>query len=92
MIGRGVPFEAPWLDECLFPVDIMHITREQLKPLLHEALERHALLRENCLKWREHLLKLHNPQAILEALQAQYDGKPIPPGYLKEDLKNSPGK
>ena len=22
MIGRGVPYEAPWLDDCVFPVDI----------------------------------------------------------------------
>ena len=92
MIGRGVPFEGPWLDECLFPVNIMHITREQLKPKLHEALERHAKMRENCLNWRDRLLKLHSPDAILDALQAQYDGKPIPPGYLKVDLKNPAAK
>jgi hypothetical protein len=92
MIGRGVPFEGPWLDECLFSVDIMHITRGQLKPRLQEALERQPVLRENCLKWRERLLKLHSPHAILDALQAQYDGKPIPPGYLKVDLKHSPAK
>jgi hypothetical protein len=88
MIGRGVPFEAPWLDECLFPVDIMRTTCDRLKPLLHEALERHAKLRENCLNWRDRLLKLHSPHAILDMLQAQYDGQPIPPGYLKVDLKN----
>ena len=92
MIGRGVPFEAPWLDDCLFPVDILRTTPEQLKPLLHEALERHAKLRENCLNWRDRLLKLHHPDAILDALQAQYDGKPIPPGYLKVDLKNPPAR
>lgn len=92
MIGRGVPFEGPWLDECLFPVDIMHTTREQLKPLLHKALESHSVLRENCLKWRDRLLKLHDPHAILDALQAQYDGKPIPSGYLKLDLKNPAAK
>jgi hypothetical protein len=90
MIGRGVPFEAPWLDECLFPVDTMRTTRDQLKPLLHEALEHHAKLRENCLNWRDRLLKLHNPHVLLDALQAQYDGKPIPPGYLKVDLKKHP--
>ncbi len=88
MIGRGVPFEGPWLDECLFPVDIMHTTREQLKPMLHEALERHPIMRENCLKWRERLLKLHDPHVLLDMLQDQVDGKPIPPGYLKIDLKN----
>jgi hypothetical protein len=88
MIGRGVPYEGPFLDDCLFPVDTMHVTRKQLKPLLDEALERHAKLRENCLNWRDRLLKLHSPNAILDALQAQYDGKPIPSGYLKVDLKN----
>lgn len=92
MIGRGLPFEAPWLDECLFPVDILRTTRDRLKPLLHEALERHAKLRENCLNWRDRLLKLHSPHAILEMLQAQLDGQPIPPGYLKVDLKNPAAK
>ncbi len=90
MIGRGVPFEGPWLDECLFSVDIMHTTRAQLKSLLHEALERHPVMRENCLKWRDRLLKLHDPHVLLDMLQAQIDGQPIPPGYLKVDLKNPP--
>lgn len=88
MIGRGVPFEAPWLDDCLFPVDVMHSTPAQLEPLLHDALERHSLLREKCLNWRDRLLKLHDPHALLDMLQAQFDGQPIPPGYLKVDLKN----
>ena len=88
MIGRGVPFEGPFLDDCLFPVDIMRMTPAQLKPLLNEALERHSKLRENCLNWRDRLLKLHDPHVILDALQAQYDGQSIPPGYLKVDLKN----
>ena len=88
MIGRGVPYEGPFLDECLFPIDAMRVTRGQLKPLLEEALAKHATLRANCLNWRDRLLKLHHPQAILDALQAQYDGKPVPPGYLKTDLKN----
>jgi hypothetical protein len=92
MIGRGVPFEAPWLDDCLFPVDIMRTTRTQLKPLLHEALERHSVLRENCLHWRDRLFKLHDPHTLLDILQAQIDGKPIPPGYLKVDLKNPAAK
>ena len=85
MIGRGVPFEAPWLDDCLFPVDIMHTTPAQLKPRLHEALERQPVLRENCLNWRDRLLKLHAPNALLDMLQAQIDGKPVPPGYLKPE-------
>lgn len=88
MIGRSVPYAAPWLDECLFPVDIMHTTREQLKPLLHEALERHSELRNNCLKWRDRLFQLHDPHVLLDMLQGQIDGNPIPPGYLKVDFKN----
>jgi hypothetical protein len=88
MIGRSVPFEAPWLEDCLFPVNVMHTTREQLKPLLHQALERHSTMRQNCLKWREPLLKLHAPHSVLDMLQGQIDGKPVPPGYLKVDLKN----
>jgi len=90
MIGRGVPFEAPWLDDCLFPLDIMRLTSAGLKPLLHEALERHAVLRENCLNWRERLLKLHDPNTLLDMLQAQMVGQPVPPGYLKVDLKATP--
>jgi hypothetical protein len=90
MIGRSLPFEAPWLDDCLFPVDILHTTPEKLKPQLEEALERHGKLRENCLNWRDRLLKLHEPNTVLDMLQAQIDGKPIPPGYLKVDLKNPP--
>jgi hypothetical protein len=88
MIGRGVPFEAPWLDECLFPVDIMRTTASELKPRLHEALERQTVLRENCLKWRDRLFQLHHPDALLDMLQAQIDGQPVPPGYLKVDVKN----
>ena len=92
MIGRGVPYEAPWLDDCVFPVDILHTTRAQLKPLLHEALERHSVLRANCLNLRDHLLKLHDPHVLLDVLQTQIDGQPMPPGYLKVDLKNPAAK
>ncbi len=92
MIGRGTPFEAPWLDDCLFPVDIMRTTPLQLKPLLHEALERHDILRANCLNWRDRLLKMYAPNTVLDMLQAQMDGQPVPPGYLKVDLKNPAAK
>jgi hypothetical protein len=83
MIGRGLPFEYPWLDECLFPVDAMQITSNQFKPLMNEAIERQPKLRENCLKWRDRLFELYNIHRLLDMLQAQADGKPIPPGYLK---------
>ncbi|HTY88361.1 MAG TPA: hypothetical protein VMB80_12910 [Candidatus Acidoferrum sp.] len=92
MIGRGLPFEYPWLDDCLFPVDTMHVTPERLKPLLDQALERYPVMKDNCLKWRERVLALHNIHRILDMVQDQADGKPVPPGYLKVDLKQSAGK
>ena len=83
MIGRGVPFERPWLEDVLFPVEMMRLPPKQLKPFLHEAINRYPVLRENCLKWREPLLKLYNFNTLLDMLQGQADGKPIPPDYLK---------
>ena len=83
MIGRGLPFEYPWLNDCLFPVDIMRLTPNQLKPLLHQALDRYPVLRANCLNWRERLLKLYDINHLLDLLQAQADGKPVPSDYLK---------
>lgn len=84
MIGRGVPFEHPWLDECLFPVDIMRLRPEELKPLLHEALDRYPAMKENCLKWRERLLKLYDFNTLLDMLQDQADGNPIPTCYVRQ--------
>lgn len=83
MIGRQTVFEYPWLEECMFSVDVMRLTANQMKPLLDDAMDRHPVLRENCLKWREQLFKLHNIQTLLDVLQAQADGQPVPPGYLK---------
>jgi hypothetical protein len=92
MIGRKTLFEFPWLDDCMFDVDVMHLTVSQMKPLLDDAMDRYPVLRENCLKWREQIFKLHNIHTLLDILQAQIDGKPIPPGYLKVDLKNPAAK
>jgi len=89
MIGRKLPFEYPWLDECLFEVDIMRLTPGQLKPLLHQAIERYPEFRANCLNWRGRLLELYNTNRLLDVLQSQADGKPMPPGYLKVDLKTA---
>lgn len=83
MIGRGVPFEYPWLDDCLFPVDAMRLKSNQLKPLLHEALDRYPVLHANCLNWRERLLKLYDINNLLDLLQAQANGEPIPSDYLR---------
>jgi hypothetical protein len=46
-------------------------------------MEQQPALRENCLALRETLLQLYNPHRVLDLLQEQADGKPIPPGYLK---------
>ena len=86
MFGEEIPFEYPWLKQCLFPVDILNVTREKLEPQLREALAQQPKLRENCLKLRNTLLKLYNPHRILDLLQEQADGKPIPPGYLKPEV------
>lgn len=83
MIGRGLPFEYPWLKDCLFPVNVMRLTANQLKPLLHEAMDRYPVLRANCLNWRERLLKLYDINNLLDLVQAQADGQPVPQDYLR---------
>ena len=90
MIGRRLPFEYPWLDDCLFDVDIMRLSPAQLKPLLHQALDRYPAIRENCLNWRDRLLKLYDLNVLVDMMQAQIDGKPIPPGYLRTDRNLRP--
>ncbi|MEI8288560.1 MAG: hypothetical protein WCH99_03750 [Verrucomicrobiota bacterium] len=83
MIGALLPFEYPWLDDCLFSVDAMNISASELKLKLAEALDMQPKLHANCLAWRDRLLKMYHPDALLDLLQDQMDGKPIPPGYLK---------
>lgn len=85
MLGEEIPFEYPWLKDCLFPVDTLHVTVPKLESQLREALARRTRLRENCLNVRDTLLKLYHPHRILDLLQEQADGKPIPPGYLKPE-------
>jgi hypothetical protein len=84
MIGRMAPFEHPWQEEVVFPVDMMRVTRSQLKPLLHESLDRYPIMREKCLNLRERLLKLYDFNAILDLAQAQADGQAIPSVYIKQ--------
>lgn len=84
MIGRSVPLEAPWFDDCLFKVDIMNMTPDKIKPVFEEALERHSALRQNCLNWRDRLLKMYDPHTLLDMLQAQINGEPVPAAYLKK--------
>jgi hypothetical protein len=90
MIGRSVPLEAPWFDDCLFPVDIMNLTPATIKPVLEEALAKQPALRANCLNWRDRLLKMYDPHTLMDMLQAQIDGQPIPPGYLKPNSNSAP--
>ena len=92
MIGRGLPFEYPWLDDCLFTVDIMNLTPGQTKPLLHQALDGYSKLRSNCLNWRDRLFQLYDLHALLDMLQEQVNGQPVRPGYLKVDLKATVGR
>jgi len=83
MIGRSVPFELPWLDKCLFTLDPTHLTRAQVKSLLEEALDRYPVFKENCLNLRDRLLRLYDFNTLLDMLQSQADGNPIPSDYLK---------
>jgi hypothetical protein len=88
MIGRSLPFECPWLDDCLFPIDNNSLKPGALKPLLHQALDRYPALRGNCLKWRDRLLELYSIHRLLDLVQSQANGKLIPADYLKgEALK-----
>ena len=59
------------------------LTPQSIKPVLDEAMDRYPVLLENCLRWREQLFHLHDIHRLLDMLQDQADGKPIPPGYLK---------
>ena len=86
MIGTALPYEHPWLDQCMVTVDAMTITPESLKPRLVEAMDTYPKLRQNCLALRDTLLKQYHPEVLLDMLQEQIEGKPIRPGYLKASL------
>ena len=83
ILGDTLPFEYPWLDACVYRLDAMKIRPEELKPKLHEALELQPRLKENCLAAREQVLAQYEAGRLLDILQDQIDGKPVPPGYLK---------
>lgn len=83
MIGSLLPYEHPWLDKCLFPIDCLKVTPGELKKKLDEALGMQPRLRQNCLELRDTLLRLYDPLRVLDMAQDQIDGKPIPPGYLR---------
>jgi len=83
MIGEDIPFEYPWLTQCMYPLDAMTVTPQNLEAHLREALAMQPKLRENCLNVRDTVLKLYHPHRVLDLLQEQADGKPMAPGYLK---------
>jgi hypothetical protein len=91
MIGRRVDLEFPWLDECMFQLDILRVPSADLKRRLRDALDQYPTLKENCLKWRERLVKLHDFDVLWDMLQEQADGKPIRPGYLKDKARPATG-
>ena len=82
MIGRALPFEFPWLDQCLFPLDPVSTTRHNIRARLNEALSVYPKLRENCLNLRAQLLRRYSFENLLQMAQTQIDGKPVPGGYL----------
>jgi len=84
MIGATVPYEFPWLDQCMFPIDGLTVTPEQLREKLKEAFELQPKLRANCLGLRDTLLRLYDPVRVFDMAQAQMDGEPVPKGYLRE--------
>ena len=84
MIGSTLPYEFPWPDQCLFPIDCLHVTPEGLKEKLKEAFELQPKLRQNCLALRDTLLRMYDPVRLFDMAQDQIDGKPIPPGYLRD--------
>jgi hypothetical protein len=83
LLGSTLPYEFPWADKCLFPIDCLHVTPEELKEKLKEAFELQPKLRQNCLELRETLLRMYDPVRLFDMAQDQMDGKPILPGYLR---------
>lgn len=84
MIGATLPYEFPWLDKCVYPIDAMNISADALKEKLKEAFAMQPKLRQNCLELRDTLLRLYDPLNVFDMAQGQIDGKPIPSGYLRE--------
>jgi hypothetical protein len=41
------------------------------------------------LNWRDKLLKLYDIHTLLDLVQAQSEGKPIPQEYLKVDVRQT---
>jgi len=84
LIGSKLPYEFPWADQCLFPIDCLHVTPGELKDKLKEAFELQPKLKQNCLAMRNTLLRMYDPVRLFDMAQDQIDGKPIQPGYLRD--------
>jgi hypothetical protein len=83
VLGRALPFEYPLLRNCIFNIDSMTLAPAEMKTKLDEALAVQPKLKENCLAVRDKIIQLYDPQRILDLLQDQLDGKPIPPEYVQ---------
>lgn len=83
VLGRPLPYEYPLLRSCIFTVDALRSSPAELKTKLDEALALQPKLRENCLAVRDKIIQLYDPQRILDLLQAQLDGQPIPAEYVQ---------
>ncbi|HEY0551542.1 MAG TPA: hypothetical protein VGF13_18200 [Verrucomicrobiae bacterium] len=83
VIGRALPFEYPLLRNCIFNIDSMTLSPAEMKTKLDEALAVQPKLKENCLAVRDKIIQLYDPQRILDLLQDQLDGKPIPSEYVQ---------
>jgi hypothetical protein len=83
VLGRALPFEYPLLRNCIFDIDSLGLSPNEMKTKLDEALALQPKLKENCLAVREKITQLYDPQRILDLLQDQLDGKPIPAAYVR---------
>lgn len=92
MVGEDIPYEYPWLKDCLYPVDTLNATAKELEPQLREALAQQPRLRENCLALRSRLFDLYSADRILDLVQEQVAGKPLPEGYLKPGVAGPLGR
>jgi hypothetical protein len=84
MLGRRLPYEYPWLTECMFPIDPLGAGPERMKRQLDDALAQYPRYREQCLALRDRLLRQYHLAQVLAVAQAQIDGRPVPPGYVVE--------
>lgn len=83
VIGRPLPYEYPILRSCIFTADALRSPETELKRKLDEAVDVRKTLRENCFKVRDEVIRLYGSHAILDLLQSQLDGNPIPADYVQ---------